>query len=271
MYYDPVVEHNNPGGTMLGLGVAFYTLPQDRELAWEMYRAVVAENGWAGSDNDGGNDDAPEALFRSLGGGSQLAKCALLLAQEFGDVEVAARLRTGLEYIVEGTTFGEDGSEFGFFSHVGEDWPRGQSSALMMCAELMSEGAWSKAFNDPRHADRFAEPTVEGIDFPTLGVCAAQNDLLAGTLRVRTYAATPSARGATTHFKVTRLPAAATADAGHYGLMTVTCDGAAFSGFEVVGGSGSSSIEVTTTVGEHEFVFHTGYRGAVGDAAAARL
>ena len=67
---------------------------------------------------------------------------------------------------------------------------------------------------------------------------------------------------------MTQLPAAAAAAAAS-GLMVVTCDGAAFDCFEVVGQG--STIEVTTTVGEHEFVFHTGYRGGVGTAAGAKL
>eukprot|EP01050_Picozoa_sp_SAG11_P010896 SAG11_NODE_1117_length_5798_cov_10.203194_7_plen_103_part_00 len=57
-----------------------------------------------------------------------------------------------MEPIVEGKQFGD--GEFGFFSHLGERWPRGQSSALMICAELMTPGAWSNCFNDPMHADR---------------------------------------------------------------------------------------------------------------------
>ena len=53
-----------------------------------------------------------------------------------GDELVASRLRTAIDPLVEGKEFGD--GEFGFFSHLGEEWPRGQSSALHICTEVMS-------------------------------------------------------------------------------------------------------------------------------------
>lgn len=58
-----------------------------------------------------------------------MTKLALLLAQEFGEVELASKIRTALELVVEPKYFGEMG-EFGFFSFLDEEWPRGTSSAL---------------------------------------------------------------------------------------------------------------------------------------------
>jgi hypothetical protein len=39
MYYDPIIEFNNPGGTGIGLGVAFYLLPYEPDVAREMFEA----------------------------------------------------------------------------------------------------------------------------------------------------------------------------------------------------------------------------------------
>ena len=51
----------------------------------------------------------------------------------------------------------------------------------------------------------FSQPTVEGVDFPTLGISAARNDLSTGELLVKTYAAAPSCAGQATSFKLTTL------------------------------------------------------------------
>ena len=64
-----------------------------------------------------------------------------------------------------------------------------------MVSEVGSGPAWTRAFEAP-HLDKFAAPTVEGIDFPRLGVYQAWNDPTSGTLSVGTYAASPDRRGA---------------------------------------------------------------------------
>ena len=107
MYYDPVVDHNNPGGTTMGLGIAFYLLPYEQGAAREMYEAWVMEH-------DLRNPAVPATM--TILGTSQLGKLGLILAQEFGDEEVACKLRTVLEVMVEGREFGD--GEFGFFSHL---------------------------------------------------------------------------------------------------------------------------------------------------------
>ena len=176
-----------------------------------------------------------------------------------GDELVASRLRTAIEPLVEGKEFGD--GEFGFFSHLGEEWPRGQSSALFICTEVMSPGAWHAAFNAPDWRERFSQPTVEGVDFPTMGISAARNDLDAGELHVSTYAAAPSAEGGATTFSLTTL------DGCDLDALEVTCDGEAFNDFSV----GEGKVKVETTVAAHDFVFKTGFRGVAGGSAGARL
>ena len=70
-----MLDHNQPGGTEIGLGVAFYVLPQDRELAREMYEAWVDQNDLRSEDE---SVVTPEVVGRG-----QLSKLGLILAQEF--------------------------------------------------------------------------------------------------------------------------------------------------------------------------------------------
>eukprot|EP01045_Picozoa_sp_COSAG04_P010167 COSAG04_NODE_615_length_11914_cov_12.688447_8_plen_262_part_00 len=261
MYYDPVLDYNQPGGLRMGLTTAFYILPQDRELAREIYEA------WVKANDLRGEPDIPlfaegDRTSTSVVPNRELSKPGLLLAQEFGDELVASRLRTLLDIQAEPKHFGEDDSEFGFFSHLGEEWPRGQSSALHMCAEVMSEGAWHRTFNRSDWRERFSQPTVQGVDFPTLGLSVARNDLDAGALLVKTYAATPAAEGQATSFDVVQLGSSVEG-------LQVTRDGEPFDGWSR---SDEGCVTVSTTVGDYSFVFHHGLRGEVGSGSTgARL
>ena len=51
--------------------------------------------------------------------------------------------------------------------------PRGQQSAQMMVYKI-SEGEWITAFQ-ANHHDKCDAPTVEGADFPNLGISQAWN------------------------------------------------------------------------------------------------
>lgn len=113
------------------------------------------------------------------------------MAHELGDEVAEVRLREVVERDYEPRSFGSESEHFGFFFGWGEDYPRGQPNALLMLPELGGPGAWSRPFNAPDRS-RFAEPTVEGVDFPSVGLAVARNDHDAGELHVRTYAATPS-------------------------------------------------------------------------------
>jgi hypothetical protein len=117
----------------------------------------------------------------------------------------------------------------------------------MMVAEVGDEGSWSRAFEAP-HRDKFEAPTLQGIDFPSLGVFQAWNDAATTTLHVGTYAAAAGERGRETRFEVVNLPDAANA--------TIRCDGAPFNRVELLG---PNRIRLTTTIDTHEFQIVTGY------------
>jgi hypothetical protein len=129
---------------------------------------------------------------------------------------------------------------------------------MLMAAEVASPGGWTRAFETP-HLDKYTAPTVEGIDFPALGVSQAWNNSATGVLHVATYAAAPDRRGSETSWRVTNLPSAAG--------LTVRLNGQPFDRFEVVG---PNTIRIDTTIDAHQFEFVTGYRRSDVGAAMDR-
>ena len=160
-----------------GASTAFMVLPQNRELAAFIYEAAANAAGW--------NDARRPASASSTG---------LLLARELGDDAAVARLAEAAEREYEPRFFGPQNEMFGWWFGLNEGFPRGQQSAMMMVAEVGRGGDWMRAFEAP-HLDKFAAPTVEGIEFPSLGVYQAWNDVESGTLHVGTYPAALVGRG----------------------------------------------------------------------------
>lgn len=106
----------------------------------------------------------------------------------------------------------------------------------MMVSEIGRPGDWGRSLQAP-FMDKFTAPTVEGVDFPAMGLVQAWNDPASGTLHVGSYAASPERSGAATRFTVTSLPDAS--------AVSITVDGQPFTRFEV---TGPSSIRVDTTI-----------------------
>lgn len=234
-FYDPELKIDVSFNSAVGLMNAWYMVPQDPKLAHDMYEGVKVEfpgyfNGTA-----------------KLLPGFALNIIALLMAQEFGDDEAAMVLRRRIEQIAEPRYFGD--GEFGYFFNFKELWPRGQISALLVCAEVLGKGQWQSVFNKTpeQHAARLSEPTVEGVDFPSLGISKAKNDLSEGVLHIETYAATPSQAKRKTTFRIVNLPTRS--------AVSVSCDGSPHPDWRSLG---DRSIEITTDIGDHAFVVHTG-------------
>jgi hypothetical protein len=244
-YYDPEIDEKHffgsaEKGAGMGLGVAWYLLPQGgiaAELALEMYRAAVKEFHWA-------DTNAPVNIAAS---GVRNLCLGCVLAHELGDTLVEQRLVDILEVVGEPRNFGD--GEFGFWFNIDEPYPRGQFNALLMCSEVGHAGGWQRAFNrgTEAHAERYSAPTVEGVDFPLLGLSQAINDTSTGVLTVSTYAATPSRTGEATEFCVVQLPAGVS--------VKVECDGQSFTNFKQHG----NRVTITTTVDTKTFEIFTGY------------
>jgi hypothetical protein len=171
------------------------------------------------------------------------------MAHELGDDITEARLREHVEEHCEPRFFGDENDRFGFFFGWGEQYPRGQQSALLMVPEVGGRGAWARWSNDANLA-KFAAPTVEGVDYPSVGLSVARNDVDHGELLIHTYAATPSLAGRATSMRVTQL--------SDVDGVRVTCDGEEFTAWRP---SGADAIELDLTIGDHTVVVRTGYHG----------
>jgi hypothetical protein len=239
-YYDPRVDFKLNGPPIGGLFTAFMLAPQDRDFATFLYDAAVNAAGYRG----------PNSQVRA---NSEM----LLLARELGDSVVADKLHAAAERESDPRFFGARNEMFGWWFRLNEGYPRGQASATLMVSEIGKPGDWLRVFQVP-HLDKFTAPTVEGVDFPSVGLYQAWNDVDSGTLNVGTYAAAPDKRGTPTSFRVTNLPDARAA--------RISVDGQPFTRFEA---TGPDSIRVDTTIDVRQFRIVTGYRG-VGRRAAER-
>ena len=244
LYYDPLIDFVQGQSALSGLFPAFYVLPQDRALAERMYRKAIAAIGW---DKAWLPMMAPASQPRAV-------TIAYLLAREFGDETTMRRTRKALAKFSNGRFFdaggGNDLDDFGYFFRFEDAFPRGQESALLMLADIMDGGEWFDAFK-PRDRLRFTAPTVEGVDFPNVGVSVAYNDERSSVLNVCTYAATKSRRGEPTRFRITQLP--------NPGTASVRRDGEAYGAWRVVG---ANEIEIDAMTDTHQFEIQTGYRGS---------
>jgi len=232
LYYDPLAEFKvNYPGAGIGTGVAFYLMPQSPELATQIYDAIANANGW----RDPAQQIAPNAQ-------------GLVMAKALGDSAVAERLSAAAEQQSEPRWFGEDMDKFGWWFNNGEPWPRGQGCAQQMISEI-GEGNWIDAFK-VKHLDKYSSPTLEGVDYPNLGVDTAWNDKESGILHVGTYVGNRSASGRSTGWQITNLPNAADA--------VVICDGTTIGDIQVID---ANTIRVPTDIGEHKYQIYTGYFG----------
>jgi hypothetical protein len=238
-YYDPIEKFH--GGTSVagGLLTAHLMQPQNPELGRLLYDGAANALGW-----------------RNATGTLRANTTGLVMAKEMGDDVAYQRLRDAAEREYEPRFFGEHQEQFGWFFNNKEGFPRGQGSAMLMAAEIGAPGDWTRAFT-ASHQDKYTAPTVEGVEFPSLGVSQAWNDRTTGTLHVVTYAAAQDKRGTETRWRVSNLPSVTN--------LTVRSNGQPFSRFVAVG---PRTIEITSTIDAHQFEIVTGYRGDSQRAAS---
>jgi len=230
-YYDPVEKFHFGASAAAGLNTAHLMQPQNPELGRLLYEGAANALGWRGGTDDiRGNPTG------------------LVMSKELGDDVAYRRLSAAAEREYEPKVFGEHQEQFGWFFNNKEAFPRGQQSAMLMAAEIAGAGDWTRAF-EARYLDKYTAPTVEGVEFPSLGVSQAWNDRSTGILHVVTYAAAPEKRGSDTRWRVTNLPAVTN--------VTVRLNGQPFTRFAAVG---PRTIELTTTIDAHQFEIVTGYR-----------
>lgn len=225
LYYDPILRYDHRRGPESALMMAVYLAPQKPRAAELIFRAAADRLGWT--------TDAP---LREPRGNPRFTLWGLILAREFGDDAIHDELDAHCEAHHEPTWEAATG-EFTWGFGLNEAHPRGQFNATRMMAEALSEGAWRRLFNKP-HLRKFDEPTVYGVDFPTVCLTQACYDAARGRLVIATDAGLPHAAGRSTSFRVTHVDPAS---------CQVDIDGQLSGDWRIVEGD----LEITTTVAEH--------------------
>ena len=242
-YYDPIereaMTFPDNVTALAALVTLPYIYPQRPDWGQWLYEQSVRQLGCSN----------PRARINQFVPDPRTTSIALLMAHEVGDDVTEARMRAYVEERSEPRTFGEEDDRFGFFFGWGAPYPRGQHSALLMVPEVGGRGAWSRWSRDANLA-KFAAPTVAGVDYPSVGLSVARNELDRGELLIRTYAATPSHAGRATSMRVVQLP--------DVDGVRVICDGEEFTSWR---SAGADAIELDLAIGDHALVVWTGYYG----------
>jgi len=166
---------------------------------------------------------------------------ALMLAREVGDITTENRLTDIAEQEFGADYFAEDDDRFAWKLVMDEPHPRGQLNSLLILSEIGERGAWTNVYSGARET-QFHLPTIEGVDYPHLGISEAKNDVGDETLWVSTYAATSDRRGSATSWKVTKL--------SNPQAVKVYCDDTQYSDWGVIGGD---TIEINSRIAAHRF------------------
>ena len=238
MYFDEINDHHHRTVPSHGLAVSFYAKPQDPQFAELLYRGAINFLGWDNPSIPITNEFMPDPRMFALG---------LTMSKEFDDQITHERLRKYAEENFEPQFFGINDSQFGFWFNLGEKWPRGQLSALAMCAEVCEPEAWESLFNKP-NLTKFYSPSIEGVDFPSVSIEKAFHDDRKGKLHFSISDGDKTKTNRKTNIEVFNLP-----DAKE---ITVLCDGMKFNEYKILD---NSRISINTQVRKHSFEIDTGY------------
>ena len=238
MYFDEINDHHHRTVPTHGLAVSFYAKPQDPQFAELLYRGAINFLGWDNPSIPITNEFMPDPRMFALG---------LTMSKEFDDQITHERLRKYAEENFEPQFFGINDSQFGFWFNLGEKWPRGQLSALAMCAEVCEPEAWESLFNKP-NLTKFYSPSIEGVDFPSVSIEKAFHDDRKGKLHFSISDGDKTKTNKKTNIEVFNLP-----DANE---ITVLCDGKKFNEYKILD---NSRISINTQVRKHSFEIDTGY------------
>ena len=238
MYFDEINDHHHRTVPTHGLAVSFYAKPQDPQFAELLYRGAINFLGWDNPSIPITNEFMPDPRMFALG---------LTMSKEFDDQITHERLRKYAEENFEPQFFGINDSQFGFWFNLGEKWPRGQLSALAMCAEVCEPEAWESLFNKP-NLTKFYSPSIKGVDFPSVFIENAFHDDRKGKLHFSISDGDKTKTNKKTNIEVFNLP-----DANE---ITVLCDGMKFNEYKILD---NSRISINTQVRKHSFEIDTGY------------
>ena len=237
VYYDPLIDYHhkvsmrpgaNPWGNYDKLHFVIGMTPQRLEVARQFFYSAAEGFGWRSLDPVEEEPGKPRAILYGIA-----------FAREYGDDALYAKLKAHSEEH-HGPTLDPETLEFTWGFGLDEPHPRGQFNASAAMAETISEGAWWRIFNEP-NLRKFVDPTVYGVDFPTVCLSQAIYDETRRILVVTTDAGVPASVGRPTTFRVTNVEPSA---------CTVIIDGEKSDDWREVEGD----LEVSTTVGAHTFL-----------------
>ena len=188
LYYDPVVDRHVASPIGL-IAPAWYWGPQRPEMgevAWEML--LAGTNVLSG--------ELPE-IWKEPGNLTFL----LQLAGEHADPDIKYKIWDVCDEMLE-PTWDYDLGEFTLGLGLNEPYPRGQLNARIMAGWVCKKGAWSDIFRHPNF-DKFSEPTVVGVDFPSVALRQAHWD--GQNLHLAVQPQNDAIHGKRTSFRVTNL------------------------------------------------------------------
>jgi len=238
MYYDALKKHHHKIQPAHALAIAFYAKPQAPEFAELLYREGVRFLKW---------DNPAEPISNQIGLADRMLALGLSVSKEFDDQITHERLRKFAEENFEPRYFGLNDSQFGFWFNLGENWPRGQLSALAMCAEVCEGGAWEKLFKEP-NLTKYYSPTIHNVDFPAVGVRQAWHDDDNGTLTFKIIDGNKTKSNQSTEICISNVP-----DPEE---IQIICDGSIFNNFLI---EPNGNVLIKTDVAAHSFQVKTGY------------
>jgi len=190
-YYDPVIDEHLELPAIGAAIPAIYLAPQVPDEARRLWDAARAQMGLL-------EVHGPVPVI-----GPRFTAMALLLARNWGVTDLADALETACDEHYPPTWDRERG-EITWDFDLGEAHPRGQYNAMMAAAEVMSEGSWWQLSN-VSSADRFDQPTVSGVDFPSVALTQAEWDVDRRQLHLSLHPMNQSVRGVPTTMRVSGL------------------------------------------------------------------
>jgi hypothetical protein len=135
--------------------------------------------------------------------GPRFTALAMMLARNWAVTDLADALQAASDEHYPPTWDHERGEVTWDFD-LGEPHPRGQYNATMAAADAMTEGAWWRLGN-VSSAERFDEPTLCDVDFPTVALSRAEWDRDTDQLHVALQAMNDSVTGRATTLRVAGL------------------------------------------------------------------
>jgi hypothetical protein len=230
LYYDPILDVAHEVPVFAGMVPAIYLAPQVPDGAQRLFEAGMTQLGlWEPGPG-------PIALP-----GPRASATALWLAREWGLSSIEAALSEQIDAQYE-PTFDAASGEFTWGFELDEEHPRGQYNGTMAAAQVATRDSWWRLANE-RPGSRFTEPTVEGVDFPTVTLDEAWWDAARRELSIGTTPINAAAVGRPTSFRVVNL------DDPAQWKVTVTTDPVPVD-LSVC----ERGIEIRTRVGRHRFV-----------------